>query len=220
MNSRYIFDVIKLFLLAGLVMLMNHSIAHADSCFHEFMLKQFDDPLSVVLKRTDSIFIGEATSKRKVTLESKGNDPITLEELVNFNVSEIVLGDSMEASVIKSISEDCSCKYNFEIGQKYLVFASKKNDAKDGMRMYFCGYIKQADTKEAADLIKLVKTKIKKSKKINGVCGRARSIIPTGVNPVPAREVTHRVAIIGQAEVTPNVKHDVRKAAGRKRKLK
>ena len=57
-------------------------------------------------------------------------------------------------------------------------------------------------------------------KKINGVCGRARSIIPTGVNPVPAREVTHRVAIIGQAEVTPNVKHDVRKAAGRKRKLK
>jgi hypothetical protein len=28
--------------------------------------------------------------------------------------------------------------------------------------------------------------------------------------------VNHRVAIIGQAEVTPNVKHDARKTAGRK----
>ncbi len=52
------------------------------------------------------------------------------------------------------------------------------------------------------------------------MCGRARSIIPAGENPVPARQVSHRVANIGQAEVTPNVKHGGRKATGRKRKLK
>ena len=46
-----------------------------------------------------------------------------------------------------------------------------------------------------------------------GCAAEPGSIIPTGVNPVPAREVTHRVAIIGQAEVTPNVKHDVRKGS-------
>jgi hypothetical protein len=50
----------------------------------------------------------------------------------------------------------------------------------------------------------------------HGVCGRARSIIPAGVNPVPARLVNHWVATIGQAGVTPNVKHDARKTAGRK----
>ena len=55
---------------------------------------------------------------------------------------------------------------------------------------------------------------------IKGVCGRARSLIPAGVIPVPARQVSHRIANIGQAEVTPNVKHDGRKPAGRKRKLK
>jgi len=33
-------------------------------------------------------------------------------------------------------------------------------------------------------------------------------------------EVSHRIANIGQAEVTPNVKHDGRKATGRKRQLK
>ena len=41
-----------------------------------------------------------------------------------------------------------------------------------------------------------------------GVCSRARSIIPTGVCLVPARQVNHRIANIGQTEVTPNIKHD------------
>ena len=52
------------------------------------------------------------------------------------------------------------------------------------------------------------------------VCGRARSIIQAGVDPAPARLVNHRIANIGQAEVTPNVKHDGRKPLGRKCKLK
>ena len=51
-------------------------------------------------------------------------------------------------------------------------------------------------------------------------CDRARSITPAGANPAPAKLVSHRIASIGQAEVTPDVKHDVRKAAVRKRKLK
>ncbi len=52
-----------------------------------------------------------------------------------------------------------------------------------------------------------------------GLCGRARSIVQAGVNPASARQVSHRVASTGQAEVTPNVKHGVSKAAGRKRKV-
>ena len=55
--------------------------------------------------------------------------------------------------------------------------------------------------------------------KIRGGCGRARSIIPVGESPTPARQVSHRIANIGQAGVSPNVKHDGRKPAGRKRKL-
>jgi hypothetical protein len=34
---------------------------------------------------------------------------------------------------------------------------------------------------------------------IKGACGRARSIIPAGETPVPARQVSHRIASIGQA---------------------
>ena len=56
--------------------------------------------------------------------------------------------------------------------------------------------------------------------KKKGVCGRARSLVPAGGIPAPVRLVNHRVANIGQAEVTPNVKHDGRKTIGRKRKLK
>ncbi|NOY16565.1 MAG: hypothetical protein GXP23_06515 [Gammaproteobacteria bacterium] len=41
------------------------------------------------------------------------------------------------------------------------------------------------------------------------VCGWARSIIPAGGNLVPARQISHRIAIVGQAGVIPNVKHDI-----------
>ena len=47
--------------------------------------------------------------------------------------------------------------------------------------------------------------------------GRARSLVPAGGIPAPVRLVNRRVASIWQAEVTPNVKHDGRKTAGRKR---
>ncbi len=38
--------------------------------------------------------------------------------------------------------------------------------------------------------------------RIEGVCGRARSIIPVGESPTLARQVSHQIATIGQAEVT------------------
>ena len=49
------------------------------------------------------------------------------------------------------------------------------------------------------------------------MCGRARSLVPAGGIPAPVRLVNHWVANIGQAEATPNVKHDGRKTIGRKR---
>ena len=53
-----------------------------------------------------------------------------------------------------------------------------------------------------------------------GCAAELRSVIPAGVNPALVRQVSHQIVSIGQAELTPNVKHDGRKPAGRKRKLK
>lgn len=49
------------------------------------------------------------------------------------------------------------------------------------------------------------------------MCGRARSLVTACGIPAPVRLVNHRVANIGQAEATPNVKHDGRKTIDRKR---
>jgi hypothetical protein len=47
---------------------------------------------------------------------------------------------------------------------------------------------------------------IRNNCKITGVCGRARSIIPSGASPALARQVNYQIVNIGQAEVTPNVR--------------
>jgi hypothetical protein len=51
-------------------------------------------------------------------------------------------------------------------------------------------------------------------------CGRARSHIPAGVNPAPARQASHWIEDPGPAGVIPKVKHRAIKTTGRKRKLK
>jgi hypothetical protein len=51
-------------------------------------------------------------------------------------------------------------------------------------------------------------------------CGRARSHIPAGVNPAPARQASYWIEDPGLAEVIPKVKHGAIKTTGRKRKLK
>jgi len=43
-------------------------------------------------------------------------------------------------------------------------------------------------------------------RKARGQCGRARSFIFTGVNPVPARQARHREESLGLAGVIPKVK--------------
>ena len=51
-------------------------------------------------------------------------------------------------------------------------------------------------------------------------CGRARSHIPAGVNPAPARQASHWIEDPGPVGVIPKVKHRAIKTIGRKRKLK
>jgi hypothetical protein len=50
-------------------------------------------------------------------------------------------------------------------------------------------------------------------------CGQARSFNPMGVNPIPARQASHRIENSGSAGVIPKIKHRGIKTAGRKREL-
>jgi hypothetical protein len=58
------------------------------------------------------------------------------------------------------------------------------------------------------------------NKMVTVQCGRARSHIPAGVNPAPARQASHWIEDPGPAGVIPKVKHRAIKTTGRKRKLK
>ena len=51
---------------------------------------------------------------------------------------------------------------------------------------------------------------------IRGQCGRARSFISTGENPVPAGQASHREESLGPAGIIPKVKHRVIEPTGRK----
>ncbi len=53
-----------------------------------------------------------------------------------------------------------------------------------------------------------------------GQCGRARSYIPAGENPAPARQASHRKENLGPEGAIPKAKHRVIETTGRKRKLK
>ena len=55
---------------------------------------------------------------------------------------------------------------------------------------------------------------------IYSTCVQARSQIPAGVNPAPARPTSHREENSGPAGVIPKVKHRGIEPTGRKRKLK
>ena len=48
-----------------------------------------------------------------------------------------------------------------------------------------------------------------------GQCGRARSFISTGENPVPAGQASHREESLGPAGIIPKVKHRVIEPTGR-----
>lgn len=54
-------------------------------------------------------------------------------------------------------------------------------------------------------------------KKSRGQCGRARSRIPAGEEPTPARQASHREEDPGPAGVIPTVKHRGIETTGRKR---
>lgn len=166
MGNQYLRRTIKLVSWTVLIMLLSQSSGFAASCFHEYLLNQFDDPLAIVLKKTDSVFIGEAIDKSKVILESKGKDPIITEERTRFDVAEVVIGKQADTLVVTSISEECSCKFSFEVGKKYIVFVSKRhrdNSQDTDMLMYFCGYVREIGTPEADKLIEFVKKRKNKS---------------------------------------------------------
>ncbi|MEK7606225.1 MAG: hypothetical protein AAB458_01330 [Patescibacteria group bacterium] len=101
------------FLLLGTfisVMMFSSSRVHACSCaIQESVLEELED--------SDTVFVGTVTDIEGTSLYSTENLN------VDFSVEKIYKGSTDAYQTLKTPSDSAACGYNFEEGEKYLVFA-------------------------------------------------------------------------------------------------
>jgi hypothetical protein len=101
-----------------------------------------DDPLSEAIQLSDIVFVGEAESVRKVSIQHKGNVEFVEEIQAVFLVEESLKGPTKDiARVTATAGAPCQCRYEFEPGVKYLVLASLDENS---YVTKFCRFIRVA----------------------------------------------------------------------------
>ncbi len=129
-----------------LFMLLPTLIARASDCWTTNI--DFSNPVSFTkaLQSIDLIFVGEI--KDKLTTKYENTEIPEFEVRAEMDVSILRMiyttgkKQISKIQLVSSVGRNCQCKYNFKLGQKYLIYAIKtKRDNTYALK--FCDNIKE-----------------------------------------------------------------------------